>query len=111
MTLPYRKKLIEVGLPLVAINAESAREKTIRHGQLEQRRRDPNRPRRDRALRSLAVMWNEACYHQQEGGSSEPRQAERIPRAHRAFDEDSADRIWARSSIAREPEFAFRGTE
>ncbi len=32
MTLPYRKKLIEVGLPLVAINAESAREKSIRHG-------------------------------------------------------------------------------
>src|SRR5258707_13415434 len=29
---PYRKKLIEVGLPLVAINAESAREKSIRHG-------------------------------------------------------------------------------
>lgn len=28
----YRKKLIEVGLPLVAINAESAREKSIRHG-------------------------------------------------------------------------------
>jgi adenine-specific DNA methylase len=26
MTVPYRKKLIEVGLPLVAINAESARE-------------------------------------------------------------------------------------
>ena len=32
MTPPYRKKLIEVGLPLVAINAESAREKSIRHG-------------------------------------------------------------------------------
>src|SRR5438105_11946432 len=32
MTLPYRKKLIEVALPLVAINAESAREKSIRHG-------------------------------------------------------------------------------
>ncbi len=32
MTLSYRKKLIEVGLPLVAINAESAREKSIRHG-------------------------------------------------------------------------------
>src|SRR6202047_3855342 len=30
--VPYRKKLIEVGLPLVAINAESAREKSIRHG-------------------------------------------------------------------------------
>ncbi len=28
----YRKKLIEVGLPLAAINAESAREKSIRHG-------------------------------------------------------------------------------
>ncbi|WP_231933228.1 DUF1156 domain-containing protein [Botrimarina mediterranea] len=28
----YRKKLIEVALPLVAINAESAREKSIRHG-------------------------------------------------------------------------------
>ena len=36
MTLPYRKKLIDVGLPLVAINAESAREKSIR-------RRDRNR--------------------------------------------------------------------
>jgi hypothetical protein len=32
MILPHRKKLIEVGLPLVAINAESAREKSIRHG-------------------------------------------------------------------------------
>ncbi|MFM8474803.1 MAG: DUF1156 domain-containing protein [Planctomycetaceae bacterium] len=29
---PYRKKLIEVSLPLAAINAESAREKSIRHG-------------------------------------------------------------------------------
>lgn len=28
----YRKKLIEVSLPLAAINAESAREKSIRHG-------------------------------------------------------------------------------
>ena len=32
MTAPYRKKLIEVALPLKAINAESAREKSIRHG-------------------------------------------------------------------------------
>jgi putative DNA methylase len=30
--LSYRKKLIEVGLPLEAINKESAREKSIRHG-------------------------------------------------------------------------------
>jgi putative DNA methylase len=30
--VPYRKKLIEVGLPSVAINAETAREKSIRHG-------------------------------------------------------------------------------
>lgn len=29
---PYRKKLIEVALPLKAINKESAREKSIRHG-------------------------------------------------------------------------------
>jgi len=28
----YKKKLIEVALPLVAINAASAREKSIRHG-------------------------------------------------------------------------------
>jgi putative DNA methylase len=28
----YRKKLIEVALPLDAINKESAREKSIRHG-------------------------------------------------------------------------------
>ena len=28
----YKKKLIEVALPLDAINAESAREKSIRHG-------------------------------------------------------------------------------
>ena len=28
----YRKKLIEVSLPLATINAESAREKSIRHG-------------------------------------------------------------------------------
>lgn len=33
MTIPtYRKKLIEVALPLEAINRESAREKSIRHG-------------------------------------------------------------------------------
>ena len=32
MTLPYRKKLIEVALPLEAINKASAREKSIRHG-------------------------------------------------------------------------------
>ena len=31
-TAPYRKKLIEVALPLDAINKESAREKSIRHG-------------------------------------------------------------------------------
>lgn len=30
--MPYRKKLIEVALPLDAINKESAREKSIRHG-------------------------------------------------------------------------------
>ncbi|MCL6590156.1 MAG: DUF1156 domain-containing protein [Firmicutes bacterium] len=30
--MPYRKKLIEVALPLEAINRESAREKSIRHG-------------------------------------------------------------------------------
>lgn len=32
MTQSYRKKLIEVALPLEAINRESAREKSIRHG-------------------------------------------------------------------------------
>lgn len=32
MNLPYRKKLIEVALPLDAINAAAAREKSIRHG-------------------------------------------------------------------------------
>ncbi len=32
MTPPYRKKLIEVALPLDAINKASAREKSIRHG-------------------------------------------------------------------------------
>jgi len=31
MTAPYRKKLIEVALPLEAINKASAREKSIRH--------------------------------------------------------------------------------
>ena len=30
--MPYRKKLIEVALPLEAINKEAAREKSIRHG-------------------------------------------------------------------------------
>jgi putative DNA methylase len=30
--MPYRRKLIEVALPLEAINVESAREKSIRHG-------------------------------------------------------------------------------
>ncbi|MFM7793390.1 MAG: DUF1156 domain-containing protein, partial [Microcystis panniformis] len=30
--MTYRKKLIEVSLPLEAINVESAREKSIRHG-------------------------------------------------------------------------------
>jgi len=29
--MPYRRKLIEVALPLEAINTESAREKSIRH--------------------------------------------------------------------------------
>jgi putative DNA methylase len=38
--MPYRKKLIEAALPLETINAESAREKTIRQ-------RNPNaEPRR-----------------------------------------------------------------
>jgi putative DNA methylase len=32
--MTYRKKLIEVALPLEAINMESAREKSIRHGHL-----------------------------------------------------------------------------
>lgn len=32
MTVPYRKKLIEVALPLKAINEASAKEKSIRHG-------------------------------------------------------------------------------
>ncbi|BBX97809.1 hypothetical protein MLAC_31030 [Mycobacterium lacus] len=32
MTPPYKRKLIEVALPLEAINRESAREKSIRHG-------------------------------------------------------------------------------
>ena len=32
MSTPYKKKLIEVALPLEAINRESAREKSIRHG-------------------------------------------------------------------------------
>src|SRR5712672_146554 len=31
-TMPTRKKLIEVSIPLEAINRESAREKSIRHG-------------------------------------------------------------------------------
>src|SRR5438094_2163616 len=32
MTTPYRKKLIEVALPLAKINEEAAREKSIRRG-------------------------------------------------------------------------------
>ena len=32
MTKPYKKKLIEVAIPLAAINAASARDKSIRHG-------------------------------------------------------------------------------
>ena len=32
MTTPYKKKLIEVAIPLEAINEASAREKSIRHG-------------------------------------------------------------------------------
>ena len=32
MTSRYKKKLIEVAIPLEAINAASAREKSIRHG-------------------------------------------------------------------------------
>jgi len=32
MTREYKKKLIEVALPLDAINKASAREKSIRHG-------------------------------------------------------------------------------
>lgn len=34
MTTPVRKKLIEVSIPLEAINVASAREKSIRHGHL-----------------------------------------------------------------------------
>ncbi len=30
--MTYRKKLVEVALPLDAMNAESARERSIRHG-------------------------------------------------------------------------------
>lgn len=48
MTVPYRKKLIEVALPLVAINADSAREKSIRHGH-------PSTLHLWRARRSLAA--------------------------------------------------------
>jgi putative DNA methylase len=32
MSQTYKKKLIEVAIPLEAINAASAREKSIRHG-------------------------------------------------------------------------------
>jgi len=32
MTVTYKKKLIEVAIPLEAINAASAKEKSIRHG-------------------------------------------------------------------------------
>jgi putative DNA methylase len=32
MNTPYKKKLIEVAIPLEAINTASAREKSIRHG-------------------------------------------------------------------------------
>src|SRR5215211_6407945 len=32
MTVPHKKKLIEVALPLESINTASAREKSIRHG-------------------------------------------------------------------------------
>ncbi|MCY2943277.1 MAG: DUF1156 domain-containing protein [Planctomycetota bacterium] len=52
MTKPYRKKLIEVALPLVAINAEAAREKSIRHGHpstLHCRRRGPRAGRAKQA--------------------------------------------------------------
>ena len=36
MTVTPRKKLIEVAIPLEAINAASAREKSIRHARLRQ---------------------------------------------------------------------------
>lgn len=45
----YRKKLIEVALPLAAINAESAREKSIRRGH-------PSRLHLWWARRPLAVL-------------------------------------------------------
>lgn len=32
MSIPYRKKLIEVALPLAKINEAAARAKSIRHG-------------------------------------------------------------------------------
>jgi len=38
--MTYRKKLIEVALPLEAINMESAREKSIRHGEKLKRTED-----------------------------------------------------------------------
>jgi len=38
--MTYRKKLIEVALPLEAINMESARERSIRHGEKLNRTED-----------------------------------------------------------------------
>jgi adenine-specific DNA methylase len=40
--MTYRKKLIEVALPLDAINKASAREKSIRHGHPRKRRKNKN---------------------------------------------------------------------
>ncbi|WP_350303181.1 MULTISPECIES: DUF1156 domain-containing protein [Brucella] len=60
MTTPYKNKLIEVTIPLDAINAASPREKSIRHGHRStlhlrwvQRSRYVRGPLVDRELSSL----------------------------------------------------------
>jgi len=43
--MEYKKKLIEEALPLEAINTESAREKSIRHGHPADAAKNCGRPR------------------------------------------------------------------
>jgi hypothetical protein len=61
MTPPYRKKLIEIALPLKAINQASAREKSIRHGHPSTSggRGGPWRRAGPRFLPRWSMIWDE----------------------------------------------------
>jgi putative DNA methylase len=65
MTKPYRKKLIEVALPINAINKASAREESIRHGH-------PSTLQLWWARRPLAAAWAVIFAQMVDGSSAHP---------------------------------------